>query len=275
MEGEAITSLMRVRHNAEAKRLGAILAAYETVCAYSCHRGSWQTLAAELAIYLDSEYFTKSEVKPPLHFRSEIPLEVYLEHLSYEDLAYLISDAITALFQRREVFAPWQHLECDVTTLFIDVVTWKRDQVSERQMLVRRCLVTLEDNDLHLLLYGLRREIIARNYLIDLRQSHSIADTWTPTSSSHLGILPRLKLEISIPDEAFLKVAVAYVTPSLEMTSSSAATFFQRASSRASAFLSSQRRNQGQGGRSPSLVPIMEDSRFSLGVHKVQILLTT
>jgi hypothetical protein len=268
---EAITPLLSARRQAQASRLGDVLDAYETVCAFGYLPESWRTWTTHLAVYQDSVYFVNSNANAKLNFRSEISLEVYLQQLFDFQLAHLASDAITALFQATAVFAPWQHLEWDVETLCVEVVGWRRDRVSQRQMLVRRCLVTLEHNDLHLLLDGIRREITARDYLKDLRQFSSTIDMWSPSSASHIEILPRLKLKLSDADTTFLGHAVDYVPPMLETTPNVAVTLMQRATSRATSFLASQGRNQGQNH---SLIPIREDSRSSPGAHRLHMLLT-
>jgi hypothetical protein len=260
MEEEAITPLLNARRQAQASRLGDVLDAYETVCAFGYLPESWRTWTTHLAVYQDSMYFVDTDAKAKLNFRSETPLQIYLQQLFDFQLAHLASDAVTALFHATAVFAPWQHLEWDAETLCVEVVSWRRDQVSQRQMLVRRCLVTLERNDLHLLLDGVRREITARDYFRDLRQFSSTIDMWSPSSASHIEILPRLKLKLSDADTRFLGHAVNYVPPTLETTPNLAVTLMQRATSRATSFLGSQGRNQGQG-HSASLIPIMEDSR--------------
>jgi len=274
MRMETANPLMHARHAAEEVRLSGVLDAYETVCAYGYLPLSWQLLATQLALYLEAEYLTKSTAKPLLTFRSEVPLESYLVHLHDAELAYLASDAITALFQQTAVFTLWQHLECDVKTSCIDVVTWRRSQVAQRQMLVRRCLVTLRHDDLHLLLDGVRNEVAARGYLQGLTQFSSTTDTWSPCSASHIDILPRLELKMSDPDARFLKHAVDYTPPILEPTPGLAATLLQRATSRATSFLGSPRRNQGTGGQPSSLVPIMEDSECCSRLTRLDVLLT-
>jgi len=271
---ETASPLIHARHVAEEVRLSGVLDAYETVCAYGYLPESWQMLATQLALYLEAEYHNKSTEKSSLTFRSEVPLESYLVQLHDAELAYLTSDAITALFQSTAVFAAWQHLECDVKTSCIDVVTWRRSQVAQRQMLVRRCLVTLRHDDLHLLLDGVRREVTARGYLKGLRQSSSTTDTWSPCSASHIDILPRLELKMSDPDARFLKHAVDYTPPTLEPTPGLAVTLLQRATSRATSFLGSPRRNQGTDGQPSSLVPIMEDSECCPGLTRFNTVLT-
>jgi serine/threonine protein kinase len=269
MEAEYISPLQHARHAAEESHLSGVLDAYETVCAYGYLSESWHLLITQLALYLDTEYFNKSTTKPSLTFRSKVPLDIYLRqfhlrqlHVNDAELAYLASDAITALFQTTAVFAPWQHLECDVRTSYIDLVAWERYGVSERQKLVRRCLITLQYDDLHLLLDGIRHEIATqRGYLRGLRIDSDATDTWSPCSGSHLDILARLDLRMAPSDATYLQENVQYTPPVLEMPRSPTGTLLQRATSRATSFLGSQRRPQGKEGRSSMLVPISEDSK--------------
>jgi hypothetical protein len=152
---------------------------------------------------------------------------------------------------------------------------WSRDTVSERQKLVKRCLMTLRHNDFHILSDGTRREITARDYLRELRQFSFNTDTRGPCSTSHRNILPRLKLKMSFSDARFFTEAVNH-TPSMSgMISSLAATLLRRATFRATSFLSSQGRPQSQDGHLFSLGPIMEDSGSSLEKLQSHTLLMT
>jgi hypothetical protein len=266
MEAEVISPLQHARHAAEESHLSGVLDAYETVCAYGYLSESWHLLSTQLALYLDTEFLNKSTTKPSLTFRSKVPLDIYLRQLGVNDaeIAYLASDAITALFQTRAVLAPWQHVECDVRTSYINLVAWEREGVSERQKLVRRCLITLQYDDLHLLLDGIRYEIVTqRRYLKRLRIDSDATDTWGPCSGSHLDILARLDLRMAPSDAKYLQENVHYTPPALEIPRNPTATLLQRATSRASSFLGSQRRPQGKEGRSSLLVPILEDSKQS------------
>jgi hypothetical protein len=266
METEAISPLQHARHAAEESHLSGVLDAYETVCAYGYLSESWHLLFTHLALYLDTEYLNKSTTKTALTFRSEVPLDVYLRqlHVSDAELAYLASDAITALFQTTAVFAPWQHLECDVKASYIDLVAWERDDVSERQKLVRRCLITLQYDDLHLLLNGIRNEVVTqRGYLRGLRIDSDATDTWSPCSDSHLAIITRLDLRMAPSDAIYLQKNVDYTPPAFEAATKLASTLLQRATSRATLFLGSQRRVRGRDDRSSLLVPILEDSMYS------------
>jgi hypothetical protein len=259
MEFEAFTPLVEARITAEQRHLSGILDAYETFCAYGYRPESWKILATHLTLYLESDYPGKPRTKQSLAFRSKISFASYLENLDSEQLGFLASDAVVALFHSTAVFDTSQHLERDPQTSCFDLLPWKKPQGSQAQMLVRTYLQGLQDVDLHLLIGGTTQQLYARTYLV-----HQFSSSWTLCSGSHLDILPRLNLKIPPHDTAYLRDNVDYTPSSTGAIFYPASTLLERATSRATSFLGPPRRSIVGGTNPLSLVPIMEDSKPNL-----------
>jgi hypothetical protein len=259
MEFEAFIPLVEARIAAKQRHLSGVLDAYETFCAYGYRPESWKILAAHLTLYLKSDYPEKPRTEQPLTFRSKISFASYLGNLDNEQLGFLASGAVVALFHSTAVFDTSQHLERNPQTSYFDLLPWKKPQGSQAQILVRTCLQKLKDTDLHLLIGGITQQLYAKTYL-----AHQFSSSWTPCSSSHLDILPRLNLIILPHDTAYLRDNVDYTQPSTGAIFYPASTLLERATSRATSFLGSPRRSIVGGTNPLSLVPIMEDSKSTL-----------
>jgi hypothetical protein len=68
METEPVNALASAHQCAEVNHLGGILDAYGIVCAYGHLPVSWQTLATQLAVYLNSGYFADTRTKSLIDF---------------------------------------------------------------------------------------------------------------------------------------------------------------------------------------------------------------
>lgn len=257
MEIEAFNPLVEARRIAEECHLRGVFDAYETFCACADHPHSWKVLAADLTLYLDSDYPEKPHSTQPLTFRSEISFASYLAKLDDAQLGYLASDAVVALFHTTAVFDPSQHLERNPETSCFDLSPWEERQGPPAQKLVRTYLRELQNTDLYLLIDGIRQELYAREY-----RGHTFPSSYTPytpCSDSHLAILPHLDLQISLADAAYLKDNVDYIPMKTEEILKSASTLLGRATSRATSFLGSPRHGQIGSTNLSTLVPIIED----------------
>jgi hypothetical protein len=259
MEPEAFTPLVEARIAAEERCLSGVLDAYETFCAYGYFPDSWKLLAAHLTLYLESDYPAKPRTKQSLTFRSEISFASYLETLDDEQLGFLASDAVVALFHLTAVFDTSQHLERNSQTSCFDLLPWEKPQGSQAQKLVRTYFQGLQDTDLYLLIEGITQQLYAKTYRVQ-----QFSSSWTPCSGSHLDILPRLDPNVLPHDTVYLQDNVDYIPPSTEAILHPASIFLERATSRATSFLGSPRRSLLGGTNLPSLFPLMEDSESAL-----------
>jgi hypothetical protein len=204
--GSSVPSREAVRRAAVDHHLGDIFDAYETFCAYHHHENTWRALATQLALYLDSQYFSKPGVQTSLPFQLGISFASYLDQLETTQVLHLSSDAVIAILQTNKVLLPSQHLEMHGRSSYLDVAQWDGLHFPEAQALSRLYLQQLPHADLHLLIDGIKQELYVRCINLQWAKGED-----SPVSNSFPEILLYLDLDLSPTHRSLLEDRAGYL----------------------------------------------------------------
>lgn len=190
--------------------LAELYEAYQAFCAYGTHPTSWRSLAVQLQLYLE----TNPTFGPLSGFERRTFTQV-LSRLDTEQFAYLISDALLALFRLSAVL-PQDH-DLGLCGLHVRKEEIYRSPTSPLRSgnlpayLSRRYLHEIGKSELVALLLSIRQEIQIRTastyFAVYCDQS------WSPASGSYPSILLYCDIQLPLDDsDALLAYSLQHGT---------------------------------------------------------------